>query len=307
MSLSHTLKKLKTETEEAKKENEDVSHKVAANKEEIQKVEFDIDMTYSPSEHNIYADIEAVYKYMEENYGAKKEDIILYGQSVGSGRTLDLASRLPRLRDVVLHSPILSGLRVMYHVKRTYCLNEDCSWAIQNGPTRNPVYITAEEFSTFDQSLANIQNNREKKKELAKLEVIDCGEPLDEALIDLTCGRPELMSRQHIWTLEITQSMLCAPEPLRLPNCAMTHVNACDQHMTILRIFGPPLQWNVVVIDGGIGHKYVVQPWYQFLADNDFSHNDEEAHNGYKLCTTLRISSGEFRPKLLSPLPRIMS
>jgi len=57
---------------------------------------------------------------MEENYGAKKEDIILYGQSVGSGRTLDLASRLPRLRDVVLHSPILSGLRVMYHVKRTY-------------------------------------------------------------------------------------------------------------------------------------------------------------------------------------------
>ena len=47
VSLSHTLEKLKTETEEAKKENEDVSHKVAANKEEIQKVEFDIDMTYS--------------------------------------------------------------------------------------------------------------------------------------------------------------------------------------------------------------------------------------------------------------------
>ena len=57
---------------------------------------------------------------MEENYGAKQEDIILYGQSVGSSRTLDLAPRLPRLRDVVLHSPILSGLRVMYPVKRTY-------------------------------------------------------------------------------------------------------------------------------------------------------------------------------------------
>ncbi|KAL5192086.1 Alpha/beta hydrolase domain-containing protein 17C [Glycine soja] len=73
-----------------------------------------------PSEHNTYADIEAVYKYLEENYGAKQEDIILYGQSVGSGPTLDLASRLPRLRAVVLHSPILSGLRVMYPVKRTY-------------------------------------------------------------------------------------------------------------------------------------------------------------------------------------------
>ncbi|KAG9134272.1 hypothetical protein Leryth_026548 [Lithospermum erythrorhizon] len=73
-----------------------------------------------PSEHNTYADIEAAYKYLEENYGAKQEDVILYGQSVGSGPTLDLAARLPRLRAVVLHSPILSGLRVMYDVKRTY-------------------------------------------------------------------------------------------------------------------------------------------------------------------------------------------
>lgn len=55
-----------------------------------------------------------------EKYGAREEDIILYGQSVGSGPTLDLASRLQQLRAVVLHSPILSGLRVMYPVKRTY-------------------------------------------------------------------------------------------------------------------------------------------------------------------------------------------
>ncbi|MED6217816.1 hypothetical protein PIB30_021110 [Stylosanthes scabra] len=84
-----------------------------------------------PSEHNTYADIEAAYKYLEENYGTKQEDIILYGQSVGSGPTLDLAARLPRLRAVVLHSPILSGLRVMYPVKRTYWFDiykvVDCS------------------------------------------------------------------------------------------------------------------------------------------------------------------------------------
>ncbi|RZC59267.1 hypothetical protein C5167_006574 [Papaver somniferum] len=73
-----------------------------------------------PSEHNTYADVEAVYKCLEESYGAKQENIILYGQSVGSGPTLDLAARLPRLRAAVLHSPILSGLRVMYPVKRTY-------------------------------------------------------------------------------------------------------------------------------------------------------------------------------------------
>ncbi|CAI0457149.1 unnamed protein product [Linum tenue] len=73
-----------------------------------------------PSEQHTYADIEAVYKCMEEGYGAKQEDIILYGQSVGSGPTLDLAARLPHLRAVVLHSPILSGLRVMYPVKKSY-------------------------------------------------------------------------------------------------------------------------------------------------------------------------------------------
>ncbi|XP_055803848.1 uncharacterized protein LOC129872920 [Solanum dulcamara] len=73
-----------------------------------------------PSEQNTYADIEAAYRCLEETYGVKEEDVILYGQSVGSGPTLDLASRLSRLRAVVLHSPILSGLRVMYAVKRTY-------------------------------------------------------------------------------------------------------------------------------------------------------------------------------------------
>lgn len=73
-----------------------------------------------PSEQNTYADIEAAYRCLVEKYGVKEEDVILYGQSVGSGPTLDLATRLPNLRAVVLHSPIMSGLRVMYPVKRTY-------------------------------------------------------------------------------------------------------------------------------------------------------------------------------------------
>ncbi|KAA0039416.1 hypothetical protein IC582_020640 [Cucumis melo] len=76
--------------------------------------------TGKPSEQNTYADIEAVYRCLVEKYGAKEEDVILYGQSVGSGPTLDLATRLPNLRAIVLHSPILSGVRVMYPVKRTF-------------------------------------------------------------------------------------------------------------------------------------------------------------------------------------------
>ncbi|CAN6860758.1 unnamed protein product [Brassica oleracea var. botrytis] len=49
----------------------------------------------SINEQNTYADIEAAYKCLEENYGAKQENIILY-QSIGSGPTVDLAARLLR-------------------------------------------------------------------------------------------------------------------------------------------------------------------------------------------------------------------
>lgn len=76
--------------------------------------------TGKPTESNTYADIDAAYKCLKDQYGVKDEQLILYGQSVGSGPTVDLAARTPNLRGVVLHSPILSGVRVLYPVKRTY-------------------------------------------------------------------------------------------------------------------------------------------------------------------------------------------
>ncbi|XP_047082815.1 alpha/beta hydrolase domain-containing protein 17C-like [Lolium rigidum] len=75
--------------------------------------------TGKPSEYNTYYDIEAVYDCLKKEYGIEQEDLILYGQSVGSGPTLHLASRLEKLRGVVLHSGILSGIRVLYPVKVT--------------------------------------------------------------------------------------------------------------------------------------------------------------------------------------------
>ncbi|CAL9080165.1 unnamed protein product [Musa acuminata var. zebrina] len=79
--------------------------------------------TGKPSEYNTYADIEAVYQCLQTEYGVGQEDLILYGQSVGSGPTLHLAAHLPRLRGVVLHSAILSGLRVVCHVKFSFCFD----------------------------------------------------------------------------------------------------------------------------------------------------------------------------------------
>ncbi|CAI0394955.1 unnamed protein product [Linum tenue] len=72
-----------------------------------------------PSELNTYYDIEAVYNCLKDEYGVKQEELILYGQSVGSGPTLHLGSRLRDLRGIVLHSAILSGIRVLYPVKVT--------------------------------------------------------------------------------------------------------------------------------------------------------------------------------------------
>ncbi|KAL2971288.1 hypothetical protein AAZX31_15G186600 [Glycine max] len=69
--------------------------------------------------------------------------------------------------------------------------------------------------------------------------------------------------------------MLGAPYPLALPPSVVPYVDACGQHMTILRKYVPPLQWNVTVIDPGIGKKSIVRPWYQFLANSDFIHGDE--------------------------------
>ncbi|KAL0292431.1 UNVERIFIED_CONTAM: Alpha/beta hydrolase domain-containing protein 17C [Sesamum calycinum] len=76
--------------------------------------------TGKPSELNTYYDIEAVYNCLKSEYGIKQEDVILYGQSVGSGPTLHLAAQFPRLRAIVLHSAILSGIRVLYNVKVTF-------------------------------------------------------------------------------------------------------------------------------------------------------------------------------------------
>ncbi|KAE8693620.1 Calcineurin-like metallo-phosphoesterase superfamily protein isoform 1 [Hibiscus syriacus] len=63
-----------------------------------------------------------IMSYDYSGYGASSGmgDLILYGQSVGSGPTLHLAARLPKLRGVVLHSAVLSSIQVLYPVKMTF-------------------------------------------------------------------------------------------------------------------------------------------------------------------------------------------
>ncbi|TTJ69865.1 Semaphorin-6B [Bagarius yarrelli] len=56
-------------------------------------------------------------------YGISPEHIILYGQSIGTVPTVDLASRY-ECAAVILHSPLTSGMRVAFpDTKKTYCFD----------------------------------------------------------------------------------------------------------------------------------------------------------------------------------------
>ncbi|XP_050070716.1 alpha/beta hydrolase domain-containing protein 17B [Anopheles maculipalpis] len=73
-----------------------------------------------PSEKNLYADIEAAWHSLRTRFGVSPENIILYGQSIGTVPTVDLAARY-EVGAVILHSPLMSGMRVAFpNTKRTW-------------------------------------------------------------------------------------------------------------------------------------------------------------------------------------------
>ena len=54
------------------------------------------------------ADIDAVFAWLLRK-GVRRQAMVLYGQSLGSGPTLDLAAREPAIAGVVLHAAFASG------------------------------------------------------------------------------------------------------------------------------------------------------------------------------------------------------
>ncbi|XP_076261753.1 alpha/beta hydrolase domain-containing protein 17B isoform X1 [Rhynchophorus ferrugineus] len=73
-----------------------------------------------PSERNLYADIDAAWQALRTRYGISPENIILYGQSIGTVPTVDLAARY-EVGAVILHSPLISGMKVAFpNTKRTW-------------------------------------------------------------------------------------------------------------------------------------------------------------------------------------------
>lgn len=116
--------------------------------------------TGKPTEKNIYADIDAAFQHLRQRYGVSPENIILYGQSIGTVPTIDLAKKY-ECGAVILHSPLLSGLRVAFpDTKRSWCC--DVFPSIEKVPkVTSPTLVihgTEDEVIDFSHGLAIYEN-----------------------------------------------------------------------------------------------------------------------------------------------------
>jgi len=71
-----------------------------------------------PTIKDTYADVEAAYDFITNRLGINSNSIVGYGQSLGSGIIAHLAVNR-KLKGLVLHSPLMSGLRLVQDVNRT--------------------------------------------------------------------------------------------------------------------------------------------------------------------------------------------
>mmetsp|Transcript_34608 Transcript_34608/g.68127 ORF Transcript_34608/g.68127 Transcript_34608/m.68127 type:complete len:546 (+) Transcript_34608:318-1955(+) len=75
-----------------------------------------------PLEHNTCSDIEVVYEHVTKVMKTHPDNVLLYGQSVGSGPSCYLAARKPA-GGLILHSPFMSGMRVLTPSRLLGCLD----------------------------------------------------------------------------------------------------------------------------------------------------------------------------------------
>jgi pimeloyl-ACP methyl ester carboxylesterase len=75
--------------------------------------------TGKPSVANLYADADAVLAHVRDHYKVRLENLIVYGQSLGSCATSYLAEKHANLCGVVLHAGLMSAMRVLRHSTST--------------------------------------------------------------------------------------------------------------------------------------------------------------------------------------------
>jgi len=93
-----------------------------------------------PSESYCYENITAAFDYLTNECEVPPNKIILFGQSLGTGATIHLGSKKPGIAGVVVLSPLLSAIRVVWNTRIT--LPFDLFANINKvGKIRRPVFI----------------------------------------------------------------------------------------------------------------------------------------------------------------------
>ena len=97
--------------------------------------------TGEPSERNLYADSAAVYKWMREDLKLRTDEIILYGKSLGTAPTVDLATKINTM-GVILVCPLASGARVVFpKVKNSLLDRVFCPTVLKIDRVTAPIFI----------------------------------------------------------------------------------------------------------------------------------------------------------------------
>lgn len=73
-----------------------------------------------PTEKSLYTNIDIAWRELSRRYNVSPSQVILYGQSIGTVPTIDLATK-HNFAGVILHSPLTSGLRLAFpSTRRTW-------------------------------------------------------------------------------------------------------------------------------------------------------------------------------------------
>jgi Serine aminopeptidase, S33 len=107
-----------------------------------------------PDEHATYRDLQSVLDYVIAHWADRDaRNVILYGQSVGSGPCCYVAMRPPYVGGLILHSPFTSGMRVLtssryvfFSSPRMFCVDASIR-ALLHSPSTSPYAYSSSSYS----------------------------------------------------------------------------------------------------------------------------------------------------------------
>ena len=160
--------------------------------------------TGEPSEKNLYADSTAVYDWMKNTLGLRTDQIILYGKSLGTAPSIDLASRVSSM-GLILVSPLASGARVVFPNMKNGLLDKVFCPSVAKIPkVKAPINI----FHGTNDEVIHISNGQ------SLYEACRPNHPLPAVWVD-GAGHNDIESRYHVTFLKGMRMFLDHCEELR--------------------------------------------------------------------------------------------